>query len=848
MKIREIISLGVLLSMGSPAVGATGMKETSTYAVPPVLAGGAGIYLSAEKGTLHVAISKRDLNLHDKYQNNVYAYLLSPDRRLVAETHLVDDDAPAGSGPGIESTATLSALVSRPGVYLLLVVPMGFDGKRHDVVWGFSTNASKYMICQAEISQMRGKTPIRLINHEAAPLDLYFQPSLKKFSITAKGLDGAAGEITVISPLDEQTKLPIDPDKAQTRKFTTPLDGAIWKAALGDLSVSLDIKGVTSWGTWGGFSFENHGFWTFHKDAFFSQAAWRWILTPYYSLQKVTPQESRGEVTLQMHNHSPSLSARFRVDVESPENARILLSPGESEIELAPGETRPLKVRFETRGTGPLAQAEDHGIRVTALDESGFTTYSTLHFFARKKDGPLQLPVIYKPFSHIAEQYDYVADYPLNQVDFDPSNRPYIRQYITRQKTDGVYFKEKGAWKLAGFVDAIRKAMPDFQETERGSTFFSTRTAFDDGGGIYTTIAASATGKAQDAVRLLLYQPGKDAEFQAFVLDEPGIGTVDLEGFTGHNTSAWPPPVVLYSKSPEPEPDDGEDERFKVPTVLTLILPEKKKDGTLSVDKRIILSRKAINLCTHSGGASTIVSKGDKVHVIYGEVVDDSEKVPGVPTYMVTYHRDSGKIDGPVLVGYAPPVNDMHNSSGLTMDSRGILHVLLGAHGEKPFQYTHSLKPDSILDGWSNPGVVCVDGLKNKGVGPGEKGAQTYVGLVCGKDNTLYSAFRQDFRNVNGHFPDYNDRYRALSVQRKKPGKAWETPVPVIIPPLPGYSVYYHKLTIDREGRLFLFFTYRPGNSIYRSEMPETGNYAALLRSSDGGDSWQLVENGDFRP
>lgn len=848
MKIRKIIGLGALLLMFAPGTGAMGGEKEFAYSVPPVMAGGAGIYLLANKGTLHITLSKRDLNLHDKYQNNIYAYLLGPDRTLLAEAHLVDDDMPAGSGPGEESVVTLTASLSKPGVCLLLVVPTGFDGKRHDVVWGFSTNASRYMVCQAENSQLRGKTPIQLINHQSVPLNIYFQPSLKKFSIATRGLDGRSGEITVTSPLGEQTKIPVDAQKVQARKFTTELDGSVWTAALNDLSISLDIGGVTSWGMWGGFGFENHGFWAFHKDAFFPMAAWRWILTPYYSFQKVTPEESSGDVILQMHNHSASLPARFRINVESPENARVALSLEESEVELAPGETRPFKVRFEMQGTDPLAQPENHGVRVTALDESGFTTYSTIHFFPQKRGGSLALPVIYKPFSHIAEQYDYVADYPLNQVDFDFSNRPYIRQYITRQRSDGVYFKEQGEWKLADFVAAIRKAKPDFRETERGSTFFSTRTAFDEGGGIYTTIAASATGKSQDAVRLLLHQPGKDAEFQAYVLDEPGSGAVDLEGFTGHNASVWPPPVVLYNKSSKEESGGGEGERFKVPAVLTLVIPEKKEDGTLAVDKRIVLSKRAINLCTHSGGASTIVSKGDKIHVIYGEVVDAPENVPGVPTYMVTYHRDSGKLDGPVLVGYAPPVNDMHNSSGLTMDSKGILHVLLGAHGEKPFQYTHSLKPDSILDGWSKPEVACVNGLKNKGRGERERGAQTYVGLVCGKDDTLYSAFRQDFRNVDGPFPDYNDRYRALSVQRKKPGQAWEAPVPVVIPPLPGYSIYYHKLTVDREGRIFLFFTYRPGNSIYRSEMPETGNYAALLMSADGGDSWRLVENGDFRP
>ncbi len=63
----------------------------------------------------------------------------------------------------------------------------------------------------------------------------------------------------------------------------------------------------------------------------------------------------------------------------------------------------------------------------------------------------------------------------------------------------------------------------------------------------------------------------------------------------------------------------------------------------------------------------------------------------------------------------------------------------------------------------------------------------------------------------------------------------------LIVAPFSEYSVFYHRLTIDREGRLFLSYDYWSTYWFYRTD--HFGSRRALLMSPDGGDAWKLVEH-----
>ena len=139
--------------------------------------------------------------------------------------------------------------------------------------------------------------------------------------------------------------------------------------------------------------------------------------------------------------------------------------------------------------------------------------------------------------------------------------------------------------------------------------------------------------------------------------------------------------------------------RWRQMNDLELFLPE-VKDRRLAMGDPILISKKCIGFSAHSGIPSSLVSRGDKVHLAWAEATEPEEKAPGVPTFVVTYDRATGTLGEPALVGYGPPANDVHNTPCITMDSRGYLHVLIGTHG-RTFRYARSLEPNDAGGGWT---------------------------------------------------------------------------------------------------------------------------------------------------
>ena len=64
----------------------------------------------------------------------------------------------------------------------------------------------------------------------------------------------------------------------------------------------------------------------------------------------------------------------------------------------------------------------------------------------------------------------------------------------------------------------------------------------------------------------------------------------------------------------------------------------------------------------------------------------------------------------------------------------------------------------------------------------------------------------------------------------KRPGEAWSEPRVLVAPPLSEYSIFYHRLTIDRKGALFLSYDYWSTFWFYRTD--HWGSRRALLLSA----------------
>ena len=67
----------------------------------------------------------------------------------------------------------------------------------------------------------------------------------------------------------------------------------------------------------------------------------------------------------------------------------------------------------------------------------------------------------------------------------------------------------------------------------------------------------------------------------------------------------------------------------------------------------------------------------------------------------------------------------------------------------------------------------------------------------------------------------------------------------LIVPPFSEYSVFYHRLSIDRRGRLFVSYDYWSTHWFYRNDQP--GRRRTVLFSPDGGENWKLATTADLQ-
>ena len=115
------------------------------------------------------------------------------------------------------------------------------------------------------------------------------------------------------------------------------------------------------------------------------------------------------------------------------------------------------------------------------------------------------------------------------------------------------------------------------------------------------------------------------------------------------------------------------------------------------------------------------------------------------------------------------------------------------------------------------------------------------VGLVCDRNDTLHLVFRL-WQQRPERFP--SGSAACLAHMTKPAGQPWSAPQPVILAPFTDYSVFYHRLTIDRRGRLFLSYDTWSTYWFYRTD--HLGGRRALLASDDAGKTWKLASGADL--
>jgi len=559
-----------------------------------------------------------------------------------------------------------------------------------------------------------------------------------------------------------------------------------WRLHLPKQQAAIQIDGVTRWEERD--LFVNLPYWTTDPGSWFPFLEYRWLLTPYSRTVYAKPDEE-GHIAFRVHNNSNREQA-VELETEFAEEAWPARLSDDAVV-VGPKASAEVTVRYQAPRRGETRVCH---IRATPSDAPDFSTYSTLTVTGGEAPAaqPLPIPLLLKPYQHENEQFGYLPDYPLDsQAYFDMENRPFVS--LGRR----IGTLREGEWvtrELGGSLSAI-----------------TSKVAFDRDNDVYV-LARSA-----DGVALLHSTDGGDAFTPYPIPPNPAAGSgFDIEQFSGHNVPEGPPPILRYTRT-------AKDPKLIWRSVndLELLLPT-KVDGKLSIGEPILISKECIGMSAHSGIPATVVSRGTKVHVVWGEATDPAVKMAGVPTFVATYDRETGTLGEPALVAYGPPPNDVHNSPSITMDSQGYLHVLAGTHG-RPFPYAQSLQPNDAGGGWTESVPV------------GENLGQTYIGLVCGPDDTLYLACRLWQSGVE---PFPHSSHATLALQRKPPGQPWEAPKVLIVAPFSEYSIFYHRLTIDRAGALFLSYDYWSTYWFYRTD--HFGNRRAVMTSPDGGETWKL--------
>jgi hypothetical protein len=768
------------------ALGFTvGNAAESAVAGPLLIGGTGGVYFLAEPGELIVEVEKRDLHRRD-VRTDLRAILAGPDRQVVQDETIPDDGRPRGSGAGPAQRIRLSARVERKGVYALNIT-VSQDRYGQEVVWGFTTNCPKYLIETARgHKDERHQEPIVLAS-PGRPADVWFLPRHGGLRVDLSGLPPKAGTPEVRDAAGALlATLQVNAKGEAAHEFAAAVDrGATpWRIHLPSAQGTVNVDGLTRW--------DVHDLqpdlacWTPELASWFPLLENRWILAPYRRRAEGRPGEPT-EIAFQVRN-----------DADRPRTIHLALEfPGQAwpaQLTATRVELKPKKATTVTvRGPAPEpGQVRTVHLRATPSEGSGFSTYSTLTLQAAGGPAePLALPIMLRPYQHENEQFGHWPDFPIeNQVYFDGANRPFIRT------GEGVATRRGGKWVTSAAGDAP----------------LGTKVAFDRDNTVYVL----ATVKGAPAL-LHSVDGGQSFAVNPIPARERPTRSFEIEEFTGHNLPEGPPPILRYTQT-------AKDEKLFWRSLhdLELFLPRREGDRIV-FGAPILISKQCIGLASHSGVPASVVSRGSKVHVVWGEATDPQVKVAGVPVCVVTYDRVAGRLGPIATVGYGAPANDIHNSPSITMDRRGYLHVLGGTHG-KPFPYARSLQPNDAGAGWT-PAVPL-----------GENTNQTYVGLVCGPDDTLHAVFRL-WRYNSPPFPASS--YGTLAYQRKRPGQAWEEPRVLVVSPFSEYSVFYHRLTLDRRGRLFLSYDNWSTYWFYRND--HYGRRRTTMFSPDGGETWQMA-------
>jgi hypothetical protein len=460
-------------------------------------------------------------------------------------------------------------------------------------------------------------------------------------------------------------------------------------------------------------------------------------------------------------------------------------------------------------------------------------------------------PIWHQPyFQGERELFGYQPRFIPSDVSFDLDNRPYLRVgkyanghdlYSDDNISIGVIqtMDDSGNWiELNTFLPAIKAKYSNWNGLYSSGVSMDERVVFDSSGDAYMVVH---TYRSNLGFNVLLYSKDKCRTWQVYPLSSTYFFT-KWEVPDGHNDTDKPPVLLVWPYGYTGGP-------------IYMIVPKKTSSGNLILPVVMVTTDStAYPMPVQAGMGNSTVSKGDLIHVVYLRNTSITGYT-GTPQYVVTYDRSTGSVSSPVLLGVSDNTEpDIHDGPAITIDSQGYLHAVLGAHHQN-FKYTKSLVPNSSTSGWTSPITI---GRPQNG------GGWSYVSLLCDKNDTLH---------IVGRYAGYA-YYFGLWYIRKTADGAWEDLGPLVMPFREYYSNWYHRLSMDRQGRLFLNYMYygdqydRGSEYTYEIDAYKTkwpwenpylidseltswggiqGHDPCMIMSDDGGDSWRIALTSSLR-
>ncbi|BDD11888.1 hypothetical protein FUAX_43200 (plasmid) [Fulvitalea axinellae] len=469
---------------------------------------------------------------------------------------------------------------------------------------------------------------------------------------------------------------------------------------------------------------------------------------------------------------------------------------------------------------------------------------------------PFQMPANGNE-ANVYSRHDF---YHFSALAWDSQNRPY--GFNANKEFGYIRTLRDGLWKNINYLDELSAQHPGATVTTAEPPSIghaNPRLCITSDNHLYLTLNYKVNGST---IWSLLYLDDLDSEnFQVIPLN--GYYLAHVEEFTGHNLKNGETPAVILNRGGQSFADLGWDPWKKYPwtvgglTVIDVAIPYRNSDGTISLNT-FTLSETAGAATVHSGGNGVMATIGDKTYLAYTRF--DKDKVANNfyqgkndtrnanQGYVVEITRPVNSTGTPVIkekflaLQFPFDAIDGHSQGELILDTSNRLRYISGdhVHSDRYYRSVHAVTDPAFdltnTSEWTYNGTVTPTGAQDF----------SYETAVIDNSGNMHVAYRQ--------------RASSLGIQRglyykSLPASSTNWPSgygrQLLAPPAPyntnaAYMILYHRVWIDKSGKVHFSSTFYEGDSGANGVYPRIAGFRGA-GSGDGiwteSDRYRYLEN-----